>query len=69
MTRRIHITEATKLSILGTNLYKILLTSVKRRLERLTLPSIKLCADEFSEALAAMPSTEPSSSRIVRGIV
>jgi len=69
MTRRIHITEATKLFVLGTNLYKMLLTSVKRRLEPLTLPSVKLCADELGDALAAVCSTELSSSRLVCGIV
>jgi hypothetical protein len=65
MTLRIYITEATKPFLLGTNLYKILLTSAKWRLESLTLPSVKMFADELSEAHAAVRSTEPSSSRLV----
>jgi hypothetical protein len=69
MTRRIQITEATKLFILGRSLYKMLLTSVKWRLEPLTLPSVKMFANGLSEALAAVRSTEPSSSRLVCGLV
>lgn len=69
MTHRIHTTEATKLFVLGTNLHKMLLTSVKWHLELLTLPSVKMFADGLSEALAAVRSAGPSSSRLVSGLV
>jgi len=69
MTRRIHITEATKIFVLGKNWYKLLLTSVKRRLGPLKLPSVKIFAGGLSEALATVRSTEPSSSRLVRGLI
>jgi hypothetical protein len=69
MARRIHITEATKLFIIGTDLYKMLLTSVEWPLEPLTLPSVQMFASGLSEALAAVRSAEPSSSQLVRGLV